>query len=273
MTNTAALTVGARQNLAVLKGTQLLRRARNKVRLPLPLFRILNRNEERFECPICDYQGPLADLSSFAGFRKKAICPKCGGFERHRLQYLVLRDVIRVLSGQEIRALHFAPEKSFRKMFARQFTKYETADLFMEGVDHKVDIQDLPFEDGTYDFIFASHVLEHIYDDRRAIKEIRRVLRPNGIAILPVPIVCDRTIEYPEANPYEAGHVRAPGPDYFEKYKDYFRRVEVYGSDSFPQKYQVYVYEDRTRWPTAECPLRPPMQGEKHVDLVPVCYA
>ena len=107
----------------------------------------------------------------------------------------------------------------------------------MKAVDHRVDILDLPFEDGSYDFVFASHVLEHIRDDRKAIKEIRRVLRPNGMAVLPVPIVCDKTIEYPEANCYEAD-VRAPGPDYFERYKEYFGRVEVYASESFPPKYQ-----------------------------------
>jgi SAM-dependent methyltransferase len=273
MESTATLVGKGSTSSTILKGTRLLRRIKNKIRTPLPIFRILNRNEERFECPICSYEGPFANLSSFAGFRKHALCPQCGGFERHRLQYLVLRDALSVLSRQETKMLHFAPEKSFRQMFSRRFTKYETADLFMGGVDHKVDIQHLPFEDGTYDFVFASHVLEHIRDDRKAISEIRRVLRPNGIAILPVPIVCDETIEYPDANPYEAGHVRAPGRDYFERYKEHFKRVEVYNSDSFPQKYQIFVYEDRSRWPIPECPLRPPMQGTKHADFVPVCYA
>jgi SAM-dependent methyltransferase len=188
------------------------------------------------------------------------------------LQYLVLSDAIKFLREREIRVLHFAPETFFKEMFTRRFAKCETADLFMGGVDHKVDIRNLPFEAATYDLVFASHVLEHIREDDRAIAEIRRVLRPGGIAVLPVPIVSEKTIEYPEANPFEAGHMRAPGPDYFEKYKEHFGRVEIYGSDSFPRKYQVYVYEDRTKWPTVECPLRAPMEGERHIDLVPVCY-
>jgi SAM-dependent methyltransferase len=272
MESTAASASKRSMSSQILKGTQLLRRVRNKIRTPVPIFKILNRNDERFECPICDYEGPFATLNNFGGLRKNAVCPRCDGYERHRLQYLVARDVLNVLSGRELAMLHFAPEKFFRRMFSRHFAKYETADLFMEEVDHKVDIQDLPFQDGTYDFIFASHVLEHIRDDRRAIKEIRRALRPNGIAVLPVPIVCDKTIEYPDANPHEAGHVRAPGKDYFERYKEYFGRVEVYSSESFSQKYQTFVYEDRTRWPTPECPWRPPMQGQKHSDFVPVCY-
>lgn len=255
----------------ILTGNQLLRRVRDKVRTPWRLYRTMHRREEWFECPICVYIGPFATANSFAGSRKYAICPRCNGLERHRLQYLVMSEALSGLTGN-LKMLHFAPENFFRQMFSGRFAEYETADLFIEGVDHKVDIRALPFDDATYDFVFASHVLEHIREDRVAIKEIRRVLRPNGVAVLPVPIVCEKTIEYSRANPYEAGHVRAPGTDYFERYKEYFERVEVWSSDSVPQRYQPFIYEDRARWPTAECPLRPPMQGNKHADFVPVCY-
>lgn len=258
---------------AFLEGTQLLRRVKSKARAPLPLFRLLNRNKEKFECPVCGYEGPFVDFSSFAGFRRHAICPRCGALERHRLQYLVVGEVLKGMNPAKMKMLHFSPERFLSLAFSRWFEKYETADLFMKGVDHKVDVQNLPFADQTWDFIFASHILEHIRDDRKAVCEIRRVLRPGGVAILPVPIVCAETIEYPEANPYEAGHVRAPGMDYFERYKEYFRRVEIRASDSFPQAYQLFIYEDRSRWPTRECPLRPSMPGERHRDFVPVCYA
>lgn len=255
------------------KTQQIISRIRNKVQLPLPLFRALNRSGMSFQCPVCNYEGPFATLSSFAGSRKHAVCPKCRSYERHRLQYLVMRDRIEFPSGTAICMLHFAPEEFLGRIFSTRFAKYETADLFMSGVDHNVDIQDLPFEDGTYDLVYASHVLEHIRDDTRALKEIRRILRPGGCAVLPVPIVCDRTIEYKAANPYEAGHVRAPGLDYFDRYRQYFKKVDVHGSDSFPDRHQVFVYEDRTKWPTPECPMRPPMPGHKHADFVPVCYA
>jgi len=169
--------------------------------------------------------------------------------------------------------LHFAPEPFFREYFSKQFGQYESADLSRKGVDHNVDLQQLPFDNGSYDFIFASHVLEHIPDDEKAISEIRRVLKPNGIAILPVPIVAERTIEYPEPNPHEAYHVRVPGIDYFDKYEHHFSRIEWFSSDSLPEKYQLFVFEDRSQWPSRECPLRPSMAGEKHIDIVPVCYA
>lgn len=116
------------------------------------------------------------------------------------------------------------------------------------------------------------NVLEHIPNDRKAIEEIRRVLKPNGIAFLPVPLISKKTIEYPEPNPNESYHVRAPGMDYYDRYERYFTRIEKFASDSLSGKYQLFVYEDRSKWPTKESPLRPAMQGEKHIDVVPVCY-
>jgi len=171
-----------------------------------------------------------------------------------------------------LKMLHFAPEPFFRKFFLERFGKYETADLSMKGVDHKVDLQKLPFDNGTYDFVFASHVLEHILGDRKAISEIRRVLKPNGIAILPVPIIAEKTIEYPESNPHEGYHVRAPGIDYFDRFENHFSKVVIFSSASLPDKYQLFLYENRSNWPNRKNPLRPPMQGEKHIEIVPVCY-
>lgn len=237
MGSTATLARTGHARTRALRQSLLLRRVQAKIRIPVPLFKILHRDEEKFNCPLCGYEGPFANFNSYVGVRKHAKCPQCSALERHRLQYLTVKDALNPLSGRGI------------------------------------DICDMPFESGTYDFIFASHVLEHIQDDRRAIKEIRRVLRPNGIAILPVPIVSDKTVEYFKSNPFEEGHVRAPGTDYFERYKEHFGRVEVYGSHSFPAAYQVFVYEDRSKWPSPECPLRPSMQGTKHGDFVPVCYA
>ena len=250
----------------------LFKRLKNRARPPLPIFRLLNRRKEPFECPVCNYSGPFADLDGFAGVRKHAMCPQCKALERHRLQYLVVSDFLTKNDGLAMSMLHFAPEAFFRGMFSQRFGKYETADLFMPGVNHKADLINLPFPDESYDVIYASHVLEHIKDDRKAIQEINRVLKPNGVAFLPVPVVCEKTIEYAVANPTEAGHVRAPGLDYFDKYKGVFDRVEIYSSDSFPEKYQLFVYEDRTAWPTEDCPLRPPSQGSHHLDFVPVCF-
>lgn len=242
-------------------------------RVPAPIFKALHSGQEQFQCPICNYNGPFADIHSFAGPRRHAMCPSCKGLERHRIQYLSLTHVFARLDTKRLKMIHFAPEPFLGRIFSERFGQYETADLFMKGVKHKVDICALPFSDASYDFAFASHILEHITEDRKAVNEIRRILRPHGIAVLPVPIVCAKTVEYPGPNPQEAGHVRAPGVDYFDKYREQFGTVEVYSSESFPQKFQPFVYEDRSCWPTPECPMRLPMQGERHSDYVPVCYA
>jgi SAM-dependent methyltransferase len=244
-----------------------------KRRIQLRVFRLRHLSKEKFECPICGYHGPFEDVNPPTGLRKHAKCPQCRSLERHRLQYLVARSVLAGLPTSQMTMLHFAPEAFMRGFFSKQFGKYETADLHMRGVDHKVDLQRLPFADSTYDFVFASHVLEHVPNDRKAIQEIRRVLNRNGIAMLPVPLVSKSTVEYSEPNPHESYHVRAPGFDYFDRYTPYFSRVEQYTSDSLPERYQLFSYEDRSRWPTEECPLRPAMEGERHIDIVPVCYA
>ncbi|OGB98575.1 methyltransferase type 11 [candidate division KSB1 bacterium RBG_16_48_16] len=212
------------------------------------------------------------DFAASTGVRKHAKCPKCGALERHRLQFLVVNDVLGKINTARLKMLHFAPEPFFRKFFSKRFDHYERADLRMKGVDHHVDLQQLPFDDATYDFVFASHVLEHIPDDEKAICEICRILKPNGIAILPIPIIVEKTVEYPQPNRYGHHHVRAPGTDYFQKYERHFSRVERFSSDSLPGKYQLFIYEDRSRWTTKKCPLRPSTQGEKHIDIVPVCY-
>ena len=78
-------------------------------------------------------------------------------------------------------------------------------------------------------------------------------------------------MEYGAPNPHEAGHVRCPGLDYFERYRAAFARVDLASSDDVPGEIQPYVYEDQTRWP-ATMPLRPRVPGERHRDYVPICH-
>lgn len=235
-------------------------------------FKLVNRSKEQFVCPICNYSGPFRDISEQTGVRKHASCPKCGSLERHRLQYLVLQEVEKNHNFSQMSMLHFAPEPLFQKYFHHKFLQYFSADLVMKDVDFQVDLRNLPFENNTFNFIFASHVLEHIDDDQKAIGEIYRVLKPGGLAVLPVPILAKKTIEYLAPNPYEAYHVRSPGLDYFDRYSSYFNKITKFSSIEFNQKYQLFIYEDRTKWPTDEMPLREPADGEKHIDIVPVCF-
>lgn len=217
--------------------------------------------KNQYECPLCGYTGFFIDIKLKTGYRKDAMCPSCGSVERHRLQRLVCDLIFENFDPSNASILHFAPEPFFENYFKGKFKKYTSADLFMERVDIKCDLTNLPFDDGTFDFIFASHVLEHIQDDAKALAEIRRVLKSNNsIAIIPVPIVCEQTIEYSEPNPLESGHIRAPGKDYYQKYAQYFSMIKILTSSDFSEKYQPFVYE-----------LGNPL-GDKREDYVPICY-
>jgi ubiquinone/menaquinone biosynthesis C-methylase UbiE len=49
------------------------------------------------------------------------------------------------------------------------------------------DLMKLPYRDGSFDFLSAIDVLEHIKDDESAVSEISRVLKKNGITLITVP--------------------------------------------------------------------------------------
>lgn len=231
-----------------------------------------NGEKEKFECPACEYSGAFLEFKG----RKSAICPGCGLLERHRLQQCVLwrlaRDKGHDFKPQSI--LHVAPEPHFERLFRQKFAHYTSCDITGRNVDWKADLCALPFLDESFDVVYASHVLEHIQDDRLALLEIHRVLRPGGFAVLPVPIFEGiQTQEYPHAIPTETHHWRQPGTlDYFARHRVIFDRVDQYSSNDFPAIYQLYSLEDRSGWPTKEMPLRKSVAGLKHVDIVPVCY-
>lgn len=241
-------------------------------RLGSILFRLINCRKPSFICPICKYSGPFLDLLTNYGKRKHAVCPKCGAFERHRLQYLVIENLAKQYNFSKSTIIHFSPEPFFSKLFSKLFCHYFSADLNMRKVNIKLNMIELPFKKNSCDLLFASHVLEYIKEDELALLEISRVLNSIGIAILPVTIVQNKTIEYPKPNQYESGgHVRAPGPDYYDKYLRYFKKVKKFDSNCFPKIYQLFIYENRTIWPK-NMPLRNTMKGERHINIVPVCY-
>ena len=133
------------------------------------------------QCNICKWSGRKF-LDDY--WHKKVICPKCGSDVRHRLLHLSLRAI----DIEYKKILHFAPENCLKQIFEK--TKhYKTADIVnFENIDFKIDISDMStINDNEYDIVIASDVLEHVYDDQKAIKEINRILKIQGIAVLTVP--------------------------------------------------------------------------------------
>lgn len=135
-------------------------------------------------CTVCGYTGRFYS----GGFPLAAdtICPKCLSYERHRALAIVDSEQ-RLFAGKEI--LHFAPEPSLAAYIRRQAPKsYKTADLFKSNVDLKLDLCNIALPDKSFDVVICSHVLEHVPDDRKAMSELLRVLRPGGLAVIMVPI-------------------------------------------------------------------------------------
>jgi SAM-dependent methyltransferase len=154
----------------------------------------------RYECPMC--KGKFRQLVPRGlklpvivekqiigtGFRINADCPKCNSFDRERLIYLYLcrrTDFLR----RPVRLFHVSPEEQL-EIFLRSQPNitYFSADLGPSRVDLRLDVTRMPLLDASIDLIICSHVLEHVPDDRRAISEMFRVLKPGGSAILQVPI-------------------------------------------------------------------------------------
>lgn len=181
-------------------------------------------DDEKAECPLCGYFGGF--LHHFT--RPRQICPDCGSRSRHRVLYLALNQWREDQSVERFHhVLHLAPEPCLEPLF-RGFSKRRVrADLDPRGVDLSLDLCRLPFADQRFDFIFASHVLEHIVDDRRAISECFRALRPGGLAILIVPITELRTVDYGFADGALNNHARKCGPDYFDRYREAGFQVET----------------------------------------------
>ena len=159
--------------------------------------------------------------------RENVLSPSTLSLERHRLFWLYLKNETSFFTIKQ-KVLHFAPEQAFYKRFKKlKNLDYTTTDLNSPLADVKADICDLPFESNTYDYIICNHVLEHIPDDTKAMKELYRVLKPGGFAILQVPYEADRATTFEDDSITNSkqraqifgqyDHVRVYGMDYFEK--------------------------------------------------------
>lgn len=138
---------------------------------------------DRVHCPCCD--------SSFRKFRAfktpDRICWVCGAMERHRSAWLYLDRHPEMLLPAA-RVLHVAPENVLRNRFkSLPGVEYHGGDLTAEFGPERIDVTDLDFPDRSMDIVVCNHVLEHVRDDRQAMSEIARVLRPDGWALLLVP--------------------------------------------------------------------------------------
>jgi len=119
-------------------------------------------------------------------------CPACGSSDRERLYALYLEDrLTRMSHTAPALCVDFAPSDALsKKLRGYAWLTYRTADLYRPGVDDRIDITNMTcYGDESVDVCICSHVLEHVPDDRKAMRELCRVLKPDGFGIVMVPLV------------------------------------------------------------------------------------
>lgn len=156
--------------------------------LPMPDFYRENLKKYGFS-----YRSNEAETCNEAAY----LCPNCQATDRDRLYALFLRDfIIARKNNSPMEIVEFGPSPPFSAFVHRLIKSsgndihYRTADLLASDVDDRADITELlTYEDEQLDFFICSHVLEHVTDDKKAIRELHRVLKPGAQGILMVPII------------------------------------------------------------------------------------
>lgn len=158
--------------------------------------------------------------------RQEAQCPVCGSVERHRLIWEFFERQSDLFDERPKRLLHVAPEPALeRRLRGLPSIEYVSADAQDGQADLRIDLTDTELPSESYDVILCSHVLEHIQEDRKAMREMARLLKPNGWACILVPLSAPQTFDDPSVtDPAERtrlfgqwDHVRAYGPDIAER--------------------------------------------------------
>jgi SAM-dependent methyltransferase len=220
----------------------------------------------KVECPCCGSTFRKFLPVGLAG-RPNARCPKCGSLERERLLHLYLRERTSIFTDQ-IRMLHIAPEPALQKLLkSAPNVDYVSADLESPLAMIKMDITDIPYDDNTFDCIICLHVLEHVLDDHTAMRELARVLKPGGFAIVQVPIDVQRaetyedpTIVIPKERERAFGqddHVRIYGRDYAERLRaaGFIVQVDNYASAIGEARRQEFGLQEESIYRCSVLPL------------------
>ncbi|WP_082921642.1 class I SAM-dependent methyltransferase [Lewinella sp. 4G2] len=189
---------------------------------------ILRANEDRlrylaslryrgstYQCNCCG-----TGLSQFVKLeRGDLLCPRCGSLPRTRRLWQILSEELDI-RGQRI--LHFSPPAILNKLVREAGpAAYLTTDYEGEfSADRRYDITAIDEPDGQFDIVVCYHVLEHIPDDRAAMAELRRILKPGGLCLIQTP--------FREGETYEDPSLTTPA-----------QRLQAYGQADHVREYSV----------------------------------
>lgn len=121
-------------------------------------------------------------------------CVNCESADRDRMYKLYFDKYGNFNKNSKI--LDFAPSKKLKEYLKSKTPKYRSADLYIDDVDDKVDITNMKkYTTNTFDFFICSHILEHVDDDKKAISELYRILKPTGKGILMTPVINKKNVQ------------------------------------------------------------------------------
>lgn len=192
------------------------------------------------ECPVCERSfSKFLSYGSDVAHRENVLCPYDLTLERHRLMWLYLKGHSNFFTANHLDVLHIAPEQCFHKLFkAQKNLNYLTGDLVSPIADLHFDLHAIPLEDNRFDVVFCNHVMEHVDDALQCMKELYRVMKPGGWAIMQVPQDTSRdstyedksivTPEEREKHYWQKDHVRLFGMDYPQWLEKAGFKVEVF---------------------------------------------
>jgi SAM-dependent methyltransferase len=211
------------------------------------------------ECPLCGARYRRFMPYGYVSVRHNALCPNCLALERHRLLWLWLTRETDLLQTAPS-FLHVAPEVCLSRKFEKIFPpeKYITLDLESPLAKVHADVQALPFADETFDVVFCNHVLEHVEDDLRAMREMHRVTKRGGWGVMLSPVDEGRAATFEDdtvTDPAERtrifgqyDHRRIYGRDYADRLRRAGWQVEEidYLATLPPEERKLYALRPET---------------------------
>lgn len=137
-----------------------------------------------FTCNLCGRSFRRFKPKGNWDVRPNAECPYCGSVERTRLLLFYLQRETDLFTRENY-LLHIAPHWQLRKIFRQSKNiHYTNGDLNKACADEQIDITAIPYPNNHFDYIICSHVLGHVPNESLAIREMHRVLKPEGTALI-----------------------------------------------------------------------------------------
>jgi SAM-dependent methyltransferase len=201
-------------------------------------------------CPICGYNGWF--LSFGNQNRAEARCPQCESLERHRLMYLaIIQNGECLVTGKDV--LHFAPDRCIAEFVRQTANKYVATDMsvrkealnYGHGLDLALDITRLGLCNDAFDIIICNNVLDEVPNDKFALKEMYRILRPGGMGFITVNLIDGWNTTFEDVNAQAQDRIKYFGHRNTTRYygRDFVMRLQQAGfiAEIFQPEFSKYA--------------------------------